>query len=193
MRHNRLLHLAPDSSFQLDLSTQRRIALRSRLDGGTTSGPVKGGCAHDYPDTCAREVLVSEDGRALSMSGSKTNPFTAGGLCGKANNYLDRVSSPDRVLHPLRRAGPKGKGAFEPVTWQEALEDIAGRLQTTVDRWGGPAVLPYSFAGNMGLVQYMSMGRRFFSRLGAGRLARTTAGTRPTPAWVPFSAPRAWR
>jgi anaerobic selenocysteine-containing dehydrogenase len=136
---------------------------------------VKGGCAHDCPDTCAWEVTV-EEGRALRLAGAPDHPYTRGALCAKVNRYLDRVYAPDRVLHPLRRVGPKGEGRFEQVGWEEALGEIAARLGEIVARHGGEAVLPYSFAGNMGLVQYASMDRRFFARLGASRLARTICG-----------------
>ena len=136
---------------------------------------VRGGCAHDCPDTCAWEVTV-EDGRAVKLAGAADHPYTAGALCAKVNHYLDRVYSPDRVLHPLRRCGPKGRGHFERVSWDEALEDIAGRLQSIAVTDGAEAILPYSYAGNMGLVQYASMDRRFFAYLGASRLGRTICG-----------------
>jgi anaerobic selenocysteine-containing dehydrogenase len=117
-----------------------------------------------------------EDGRAVALRGAAANPYTHGGLCAKVNHYLDRVYSPDRVLHPLRRAGAKGEGRFERVSWDDALADIAARLTRIVDRRGGEAVLPYHYAGNMGLIQYAGMDRRFFGRLGASRLGRTICG-----------------
>ncbi|MBO0690351.1 MAG: molybdopterin-dependent oxidoreductase [Candidatus Dormibacteraeota bacterium] len=136
---------------------------------------VRGGCAHDCPDTCAWEVGV-ERGRAVDLRGAREHPYTNGALCAKVNHYLDRVYDPARLLHPLRRAGPKGEGTFERVSWDEALRDIADRLAAVVERWGGEAVLPYSYAGNMGIVQGGSLDRRFFARLGASRLARTICG-----------------
>jgi anaerobic selenocysteine-containing dehydrogenase len=136
---------------------------------------VRGGCAHDCPDTCAWEVTV-EGGRAVRLAGAAGHPYTSGGLCAKVNHYLDRVYSPDRVLHPLRRCGPKGEGRFERVTWDEALRDIAARFHEIAAVDGGEAILPHSYAGNMGLVQYASLDRRFFARLGASRLARTICG-----------------
>jgi anaerobic selenocysteine-containing dehydrogenase len=137
---------------------------------------VKGGCPHDCPDSCAWEVTV-EDGRAVKLAGSSEMPFTRGGLCAKVNNYLDRVYSPDRLLHPLRRTGPKGSGEFEQVPWPEALAEISARLKAIVAEHGGEAVLPYDFAGNMGVIQRISLGRRFFGRLGASRLLRTICGS----------------
>jgi anaerobic selenocysteine-containing dehydrogenase len=136
---------------------------------------VRGGCAHDCPDTCAWLVTV-EDGRAVSLHGDPEHPYTRGALCAKVNRYLDRVYHPDRILHPLRRAGAKGEGRFERVSWEEALLDIADRLRAITGRFGGEAVLPFSYAGNMGLVQYSGMDRRFFARLGASRLGRTICG-----------------
>ncbi len=136
---------------------------------------IRGGCAHDCPDTCAWEVTV-EAGRAVRLAGNPAHPYTRGMLCAKVNRYLDRVYSPDRVLHPLRRTGAKGEGRFQRVSWEEALAGISERLRQIVVEHGGEAVLPYSYAGNMGLVQYAGMDRRFFARLGASRLARTICG-----------------
>ena len=135
----------------------------------STVSVIRGGCAHDCPDTCAWEVTV-QDGRAVKLVGAADHPYTNGGLCGKVNRYLDRVYSPDRVLHPLRRTGPKGEARFERVGWDEALADIAARFHEIAADDGPEAILPYSYAGNMGLVQYASLDRRFFARLGASRL-----------------------
>lgn len=140
------------------------------------TGPVKGACPHDCPDACAWEVTV-EDGAAVRLAGSRAHPFTRGALCAKVNRYLDRVYSPERVLQPLRRVGGKSEGAFRPVGWDEALTEIAGRLRAVLATHGGEAVLPYSFAGNQGVIEYGGMGNRFFARLGASRLARTICGS----------------
>jgi len=136
---------------------------------------VRGGCSHDCPDSCAWHVTV-EDGRAVKLAGDAGNPYTRGTLCAKVNRYLDRVYSPDRVLQPLRRAGAKGEGKFRPVSWDEAIADIADRFRSIGSAYGAEAILPFSFAGNMGLVQYAGMDRRFFARLGASRLERTICG-----------------
>src|SRR5438477_12425214 len=122
---------------------------------------VLGGCPHDCPDSCAWEVTV-EEGRAVKLAGSASNPYTHGGLCAKVNQYLDRVYSPDRILHPLRRVGAKGEGRFARISWDEALDEIAARFQGVIADHGGEAILPYSYAGNMGLLSYGSMDRRFF-------------------------------
>lgn len=135
-------------------------------------GVVRGACPHDCPDTCAMLVTV-ENGRATRVAGDPSHPVTQGFLCAKVNRYIERTYHPDRVRTPLRRAGPKGSGRFEPITWDEALDTIAHRLHHTIAEHGAESVLPYSYAGTMGLVQGESMDRRFFHLLGASRLDRT--------------------
>ncbi|MQA83587.1 MAG: molybdopterin-dependent oxidoreductase [Streptosporangiales bacterium] len=137
---------------------------------------VRGACPHDCPDTCAWTVRVA-DGRATELAGEADHPFTRGGLCAKVNHYLERVYSPERVLHPMRRAGPTGSGAFEQVSWEEALDDVASRLRDIISEYGTEAVLPYSYAGTQGLIQSSSLDRRFFARLGATRLVRNICGS----------------
>jgi len=132
---------------------------------------VRAACPHDCPDTCAMRVTV-ESGRAVRVQGDPAHPPTHGALCTKVSRYTERVYHPQRVLHPLRRVGPKGSGAFERVTWDAALDDIARRLAAVAAR-DPQAILPYSYAGTMGLLQGESMDRRFFHRLGASLLDRT--------------------
>ena len=129
-------------------------------------------CPHDCPDTCVMTVDV-EGGRAVALGGDPDHRFTKGFLCAKVNRYLERVYSPQRLLHPLRRVGKKGEGRFERVSWDEALAAIASRLRAIADEHGPQAILPYSYAGNMGLLGYGSMDRRFFHALGASLLDRT--------------------
>ncbi|MBW3630669.1 MAG: molybdopterin-dependent oxidoreductase, partial [Gemmatimonadetes bacterium] len=136
------------------------------------TGVVRGACPHDCPDTCATLVTV-ERGRAVRIAGDPEHPVTQGFLCTKVNRYLERTYHRDRLLHPLRRVGPKGSGRFERVSWEEALGEIAARLGEIRAAFGGESILPYSYAGTMGLVQGSSMDRRFFHRLGASQLART--------------------
>ncbi len=137
---------------------------------------ARGGCPHDCPDTCAWTVRV-EDGVAVEFRGDPDHPFTGGGLCAKVNHFLeDRVYNPDRLLHPLRRTGPKGSGEHQRVSWDDALEDIAARLKAIIAEDGSEAVLPYSYMGTQGMVQGMAMDGRFFARLGATRLDRTICG-----------------
>ena len=129
-------------------------------------------CPHDCPDTCVMTVDV-EGGRAVAIGGDPDHRFTRGFLCAKVNQYLDRVYSPDRVLHPLRRVGAKGEGRFARISWDEALDEIAHRFRAVAAEHGAQAILPYSYAGNMGLLSYGSMDRRFFHALGASLLDRT--------------------
>ncbi len=132
---------------------------------------VHAACPHDCPDTCAIRVTV-EDGVALKVQGDPDHPPTDGVLCTKVARYIERVYHPERLLRPLRRVGPKGSGRFEPVGWDEALDAIAERLRGIAAR-DPEAILPYSYAGTMGLVQGESMAMRFFNRLGASLLDRT--------------------
>jgi len=136
---------------------------------------VRGACPHDCPDTCALLTTV-EDGVAIRVQGNPAHPHTDGVLCAKVSKYAERTNHPDRILTPLKRSGPKGSGQFTPVGWDEALDDIARRLGEIAAR-APQAVLPYSYAGTMGLVQGESMDRRFFHRLGASFLGRTICST----------------
>ncbi len=136
---------------------------------------VRGACPHDCPDTCALLTTV-ENGRAVRVQGNPDHPHTGGVLCTKVSRYAERTHHPERILTPMKRSGPKGSGQFTPVTWDEALADIAARLGAIAAR-DPQAVLPYSYAGTMGLVQGESMDRRFFHRLGASFLDRTICAT----------------
>ena len=130
-------------------------------------------CALDCPDTCSLLVEIGEGGRAVKLRGDPAHPVTRGFLCGKVARYLEREYHPDRLLYPQRRIGPKGEGRFERITWDEALGETADRLQEISARYGPEAILPYSYAGTMGLLNGAGMDRRFFHRLGASRLDRT--------------------
>lgn len=132
---------------------------------------VRGACPHDCPDTCALLTTV-ENGVAIKVQGDPAHAQTGGVLCTKVSRYTERTYHPDRVLHPLKRVGPKGSGQFVRVSWDEALPDIAQRLAVIAAR-DPEAILPYSYAGTMGLVQGESMDRRFFHQLGASLLDRT--------------------
>lgn len=116
------------------------------------------------------------DGVAVKLRGNPEHPFSRGELCPKVNRFLDRVYSPDRVLGPLLRSGPKGTGSFAPVTWEDALEFVADRLKAISDEWGGEAVLPWGDAGTQGLLQMSSLDRRFFARLGSSRQLGSLCG-----------------
>ncbi len=138
---------------------------------------VRGACPHDCPDTCALRVTV-ENGRAIKVEGDPEHPTTHGVLCTKVARYLERTYSDARVLHPLQRIGGKGEGKFRRIGWDEALDTIATRFGDIAASPDGPqAIVPYSYAGTMGLLQYGSMDRRFFHRLGASLLDRTICAT----------------
>ncbi|MGF6727921.1 anaerobic selenocysteine-containing dehydrogenase [Paraburkholderia youngii] len=135
-------------------------------------------CPHDCPDTCAMRVTV-DNGRAIKVAGDPDHPPTQGVLCTKVSRYAERVYHPNRLTTPMKRVGRKGEGRFAPVSWDEALDFAANRLGE-IARRAPEAILPYSYAGTMGLVQGDSIAQRFFHKLGASQLDRTicaAAGT----------------
>ena len=132
---------------------------------------VIGACPHDCPDTCSLVTTV-ENGKAISVQGNPKHPMTDGVLCTKVSRYTERTYHPDRILQPLKRTGPKGSGQFVPVSWDDALNDIANRLSAIAAK-DSQAILPYSYAGTMGQVQGEAMAMRFFHKLGASLLDRT--------------------
>ena len=135
---------------------------------------VTGVCPHDCPDTCSWQVAVERDtGRAIDIWGHPEHPVTQGKLCGKVDRYLERTYHHGRLTTPLRRIGPKGSGEFASVSWEEATADIAARLQAVIAADGPEAVLPYSYAGTMGLLQGEGIALRFFHKMGASLLERT--------------------
>jgi len=145
---------------------------------------VRAACPHDCPDTCAMLVTV-ENGRAIEIRGAPDHPTTAGALCTKVAHYLDRTYSPQRLRHPMRRVGAKGEGRFARISWDEALDEIAERFRAIAASGDGPqAILPYSYAGTMGLLQGASMDRRFFHRLGASLLDRTICASAGKAGWA---------
>jgi anaerobic selenocysteine-containing dehydrogenase len=151
---------------------------------------VHAACPHDCPDACGVLITV-EDGRATKIVGDPAHPVTRGFLCAKVAKYLDRVYSPDRVLYPMRRVGPKGprrlrglappgrvedpsahKQEWQRISWDEALGEITSRFKKIAVEFGSEAILPFSFGGTLGMLNSASMDRRFFHRLGASQLAR---------------------
>src|ERR687895_2570706 len=133
---------------------------------------VRGACPHDCPDTCAMHTTV-EDGRAVKVAGDPDHPITVGFLCGKVSNYLDRVYSDERILHPLVREG----GELRRASWDEALDLIAAALTRARDEFGGESILPYSYMGTQGLIQGNVMSARVMNALGASNLERTICAT----------------
>ncbi len=149
-----------------------------------TTRTVNGTCHHDCPDSCGWTVTVDDHPDstigsspvAVKLRGNPDHPYSAGELCPKVNRFLDRVYSPDRVLYPLRRVGPKGAGEFEQITWDVALAEIARRLHQVIAEHGAEAVLPFSDAGNQSLLSMMGINGRFFAHMGASKLERAICG-----------------
>jgi anaerobic selenocysteine-containing dehydrogenase len=146
---------------------------------------IKAACPHDCPDACGVLITV-QDGRATRIQGDPEHPVTRGFLCAKVAKYLDRVYSPERVLHPMRRIAPKGPDAgggssaavadarvWQRISWDEALDSISSRFLAITQEFGSEAILPYSYGGTLGALNGASMDRRFFHRLGASQLDRT--------------------
>lgn len=139
---------------------------------------VRGACGHDCPDTCTWLVEV-QNGKAQRMFGDREHPFTRGTLCAKVSHYLDRVYHPERLHYPLKRVGPKGEGKFVRVDWEEALADVAAHWKKIIEESGAEAIMPYSSAGNQGLIQVASLDRRLFGILGCTQLERNICGEVP--------------
>lgn len=140
-----------------------------------TSLLVRGACPHDCPDTCGIVTEV-QDGRAVGFRGDRAHPVTRGWLCAKVRPYLDHVYHPDRLLHPLRRTGPKGSGQWQRITWDQALSEIVSRWRSIIAESGPEAILPYSYSGTLGLVQMIVPSARLWNRLGVSRLQRSICG-----------------
>jgi Anaerobic dehydrogenases, typically selenocysteine-containing len=133
---------------------------------------IRGACPHDCPDTCAMLVTV-KDGVAIKVQGDPEHPLTQGFLCSKVSRYVERTYHPERLQYPMRRVGPRGSGQWQRISWDEAINEIATRLKSICAEYGPEAVLPYSFAGTMGLIQGSSMDMRLFHKMGASLLDRT--------------------
>ncbi|MCO5724646.1 molybdopterin-containing oxidoreductase family protein [Robiginitalea marina] len=166
---------------ELSAKTAAGIGLTSLpLVGSGCLGPspaktVHGACYHDCPDRCSWKVTAA-DGKVTAFQAGD-NPYTAGKLCNKMDAFPSDVTyHPDRLLTPLKRTGEKGTGTFTPISWEQAIGEVAGKLRAIVAKSGGEAILPYSFGGNQGLVQGEAIPNRFFARLGASQLERTICG-----------------
>lgn len=138
-------------------------------------------CPLDCPDSCAMIATVV-DGRVTSLKGDAGHPYTRGFICRKMRRYPERLYGPDRVLYPQLRVGDKGQGRFKRISWDEALDLMAERLADTRERYGGEAILPYSYAGNMGAVNRFA-GYPLFHRLGASQLDQTICSAAASAGW----------
>ncbi len=129
-------------------------------------------CPYDCPDCCGLLVTV-EDSRITKVKGDPEHPVTRGFLCRKMQHYEDDIYSPDRIMTPYRRVGEKGKKeSFVPITWEEAVSEICERWKEIIASYGADTIVPYSYAGTMGVIQ-RNCGEAFFNRLGGAVLERT--------------------
>lgn len=142
-----------------------------------------GACPHDCPDTCAM-IYEAQDGRLVEVRGNKEHPMTRGGLCVKLKDFHDHHANPDRLRYPLRRSGPKGSKQFERITWDEAIAEIGRRWREIIATYGSQAIMPYSYLGNMGLVQGINSGDPFFNRLGSTVNEKTFCASGSSTAWL---------
>ena len=151
-------------------------ALSSCANSETTK-MVFGACYHDCPDRCSWKVTTVGD-KLTDFQASKSNPYTAGNLCDKMISFPNDVTyHPNRILSPLKRTGLKGKGEFKNISWEQAISEVAFKLQSIINEKGGEAILPYSFGGNQGKVQSRAISNRFFAHIGASQLERTICGS----------------
>ncbi|MEO5837497.1 MAG: molybdopterin-dependent oxidoreductase [Acidimicrobiales bacterium] len=145
-------------------------------------------CTHDCPDACSALVTVDESGRAVDIRADTSHPVTGRHLCVKVDRYLERVYSPDRLLSPMRRSGPKGGGEFEAIGWDEALDEIVTRWRSIIAAEGAEAILGYSYLGSMGLLDGFGTMQAVFNRLGATQLERSICG----PQWFALTGLTRW-
>ncbi len=141
--------------------------------GGTATHRIT--CTHDCPDACSALVTVT-DGVAVGIRADGRHPVTGRHLCSTVDRYLERVYSPHRVLTPLRRTGGKGEGRFEPVSWADAIDEIAERWTAIAAEHGGEAILPFSYLGSMGALSAFGPTHTLFHRMGATQLERAICG-----------------
>jgi anaerobic selenocysteine-containing dehydrogenase len=145
------------------------------MESDSATQHVRGACPHDCPDTCATITEV-RDGRAVAFYADTQHPFTDGWLCAKVRPYLERVNSPDRLLYPMRRAGPKGGGQWERISWEQAVAEIAALWKRIIAEHGAAAILPYSYSGTLGMLQNAVSASRLWNRMGVSGLERSICG-----------------
>ncbi len=143
---------------------------------------VRGACPHDCPDTCAMLYHV-EDGKLVDVQGDPNQPMTRGGLCVKVKNFHEHHYQADRLLYPMRRAGAKGAGEFERITWEEALTEIKSRWTSIIDEYGSEAIMPHAYLGHQGVLNGLTSGDAFFNRLGSTVAEKTYCESGSSTAW----------
>ncbi|MGG3478366.1 molybdopterin oxidoreductase family protein [Peribacillus frigoritolerans] len=129
-------------------------------------------CSLDCPDQCGL-LLHKKDGKIIKVQGDPDHPVTKGNICNKVRNMTARLYDPNRLKQPLKRIGPKGKGNFVPISWEEAIDTITSKWKDLIEMHGPESILPYSFYGNMGNLSAEGMDRRFFHKLGSSMLERS--------------------
>lgn len=143
---------------------------------------VRGACPHDCPDTCAMLYHV-DDGKLVAVKGDPEHPMTRGGLCVKVKNFHEHHYQQDRVLHPLRRVGPKGSGEFVQISWEDALAEIKERWTAIIDEYGSQAIMPHAYLGHQGVLNGLTSGDAFFNRLGSTVAEKTYCESGSSTAW----------
>lgn len=143
---------------------------------------VRGACPHDCPDTCAMLYHV-EDGKLVDVQGDPNHPMTKGNLCVKVKNFHEHHYQSDRLLYPMRRVGPKGSGAFERISWDDALAEIKQRWTAIIDEYGSQAIMPHAYLGHQGVLNGLTAGDAFFNRLGATVAEKTYCESGSSAAW----------
>ena len=138
-------------------------------------------CPLDCPDTCGLIATV-EDGRVVSLQGDPDHPYTRGVICRKMRGYPERLYGPERILHPLIRVGAKGAADFKRISWSQAWDYLSARLTKVIETFGGESVLPYCYAGNMGLISRFA-GFPLFHKIGASRLEQTICSATAGGGW----------
>ncbi|MBV8745422.1 MAG: molybdopterin-dependent oxidoreductase, partial [Xanthobacteraceae bacterium] len=144
---------------------------------------VRGACPQDCPDTCAFLYHV-EDGKLVEVTGDPEHPMTRGGLCVKLKNFAEHHYNPDRLLHPMKRVGPKGSGQFEQISWDEALTEIKTRWTEIIVRYGAQAIMPHAYLGHQGTLNGLTTGDAFFNRLGSTVAEKTYCESGSSTAWI---------
>jgi anaerobic selenocysteine-containing dehydrogenase len=141
-------------------------------------------CPHDCPSTCALEVEVLDDHTIGRIRGAEDNAYTAGVICAKVARYAERAHHPQRLLHPLRRKGPKGSADFEAVSWDDALDLVAEAFVRAEQQQGSEAIWPYYYAGTMGLVMRDGINRLRHVKKYSGFFSTICVN----PAWTGYMA-----
>ena len=144
---------------------------------------VRGACPQDCPDTCAFLYHV-EDGKLVEVTGDPDHPMTRGGLCVKLKNFAEHHYNPDRLLHPMKRIGPKGSGQFERVSWDDALAEIKARWTEIIAQHGAQAIMPHAYLGHQGTLNGLTAGDAFFNRIGSTVAEKTCYESGPYTAWI---------